>query len=302
MLSPVIKPIISYLDPLGIQSLLSAYGLFNPFLNKPILFSPLVVVLEKMIGLRKKKEEEDRQKREEEEEEEAHQANRAHPTEDPTVSSALQEGGSSRNTKTGDLGADLTEAHAEELEIGKSGGRGRGRGSGVSFLGIKRSGGRKTATNRRKLAPGELRVQKDISELDGGDCAVADFPDPNNLMNFYVVVSPDEGYWKGYSYRFQFVVPDLYPHEPPKVKCLDKIYHPNIDTEGNVCLNILRSDWKPVLDINSVIYGLIVLFVQPNPDDPLNLEAAKTLREQRSTFRRNVEKYVFLQLLLFFAL
>jgi ubiquitin-conjugating enzyme E2 M len=41
-----------------------------------------------------------------------------------------------------------------------------------------------------------------------------------------------------------------------------------------VCLNILREDWKPVLDINAVVYGLIYLFYEPNPDDPLNHEAA----------------------------
>ena len=50
------------------------------------------------------------------------------------------------------------------------------------------------------------------------------------------------------------------------------VYHPNINLEGNVCLNILREDWKPVLDINAVIYGLIYLFYEPNPEDPLNHE------------------------------
>lgn len=39
-----------------------------------------------------------------------------------------------------------------------------------------------------------------------------------------------------------------------------QVYHPNIDLEGNVCLNILREDWKPVLNINTVIYGLNLLF------------------------------------------
>ena len=52
--------------------------------------------------------------------------------------------------------------------------------------------------------------------------------------------------------------------------CLTKIYHPNIDLEGHVCLNILRDDWKPVLDINAVIYGIIYLLYEPNPNDPLN--------------------------------
>ena len=40
-----------------------------------------------------------------------------------------------------------------------------------------------------------------------------------------------------------------------------QVYHPNIDTEGNICLNILREDWKPVLSINSVVYGLNFLFL-----------------------------------------
>jgi len=55
-------------------------------------------------------------------------------------------------------------------------------------------------------------------------------------------------------------------------------------------LNILRADWKPVLDINAVIYGLIVLFTQPNPNDPLNHEAAKCLRENPSKFKANVDR------------
>ena len=42
---------------------------------------------------------------------------------------------------------------------------------------------------------------------------------------------------------------------------ISQVYHPNIDLEGNICLNILREDWKPVLSINSVIYGLNFLFI-----------------------------------------
>jgi ubiquitin-conjugating enzyme E2 M len=74
------------------------------------------------------------------------------------------------------------------------------------------------------------------------------------------------------------------------VQCREKIYHPNIDLQGNVCLNILRADWKPVLDINAVIYGLIVLFVQPNPDDPLNHAAAECLRTNKLKFQQNVQR------------
>lgn len=94
----------------------------------------------------------------------------------------------------------------------------------------------------------------------------------------------------GGKFLFSFQVPSIYPHEPPKVKCKIKVqlfslvfyshifwhapekrilisflrelqvYHPNIDLEGNVCLNVLREDWKPVLNINTIIYGLCLLF------------------------------------------
>jgi len=68
------------------------------------------------------------------------------------------------------------------------------------------------------------------------------------------------------------------------------VYHPNIDLEGNVCLNILREDWKPVLSINSIVYGLQYLFLDPNPEDPLNQDAAKVLRDNPRTFEINVRK------------
>lgn len=49
-----------------------------------------------------------------------------------------------------------------------------------------------------------------------------------------------KGYYKGGRFVFNFKVGLNYPHEAPKVKCETLVYHPNIDLEGNVCLNILR--------------------------------------------------------------
>ena len=86
------------------------------------------------------------------------------------------------------------------------------------------------------------------------------FPDPNDILNFTLTIEPDEGMYKGGTFHFNFAINQNFPHDPPKVKCTQKIYHPNIDLEGNVCLNILREDWKPVLNLNAVIVGLQVRF------------------------------------------
>ncbi|KAL0583226.1 hypothetical protein ABG067_006834 [Albugo candida] len=159
----------------------------------------------------------------------------------------------------------------------------------VRILGVGR-GKRIGGSKEKKRTPGEIRIQKDIAELDGGDAANVTFPDTNDLTVFNVKIKVDNGYWKGAAYNFSFRIPPMYPHEPPKVRCHTKIYHPNIDLDGNVCLNILREDWKPVLDINSVIYGLIYLFYEPNSDDPLNREAAELFRSNPSEFARIVKR------------
>jgi ubiquitin-conjugating enzyme E2 M len=145
-------------------------------------------------------------------------------------------------------------------------------------------------TQHTRTHPACIDTVTDIAELDGGKVAEIDFPNPNDLTSFQVHVSPDSGYWKGATYRFTFSIPPHYPHSPPKVHCHTKVYHPNIDLQGKVCLNILREDWKPVLDINAVIYGLIYLFYEPNPDDPLNHEAAELFRKDVRQFERLVNR------------
>lgn len=145
-----------------------------------------------------------------------------------------------------------------------------------------------------------------------------EFPDPDDILNFVLTIDPDEGLYRGGQFTFTFAVNQNFPHEPPKVRCREKIYHPNIDLEGKVCLNILREDWKPVLNLNAVIVGLQVrqiylerrylhtvgcpawsvrsidadfgqfLFLEPNASDPLNKEAADDLRQNRDGFKRNV--------------
>ncbi|PWA02907.1 hypothetical protein BB558_000945 [Smittium angustum] len=136
----------------------------------------------------------------------------------------------------------------------------------------------------------KIRIQKDISELDLPSSISITFPNEEDLLKFEVVIKPDEGYYKNGSFHFRFSISENYPHDPPKVQCTQTIYHPNIDLEGKVCLNILREDWKPVLNLNSVLIGLQFLFLEPNPDDPLNKEAASELRSNLQSFKRKVTR------------
>ncbi|NXH18485.1 UBC12 enzyme, partial [Bucco capensis] len=80
----------------------------------------------------------------------------------------------------------------------------------------------------------------DINELNLPKTCEIDFSDQDDLLHFRLLICPDEGFYKGGKFIFSFKVGQGYPHDPPKVKCETMVYHPNIDLEGNVCLNILR--------------------------------------------------------------
>ncbi|KAJ1646966.1 NEDD8-conjugating protein ubc12 [Coemansia erecta] len=141
-----------------------------------------------------------------------------------------------------------------------------------------------------KGLPSRIRLQKDISEIIPSKDTDIKFPNTSDQTRFNMVYRPPTGYYEGGEFRFSFEISENYPHEAPKVLCTQTIFHPNIDTEGHVCLNVLREDWKPVLNIQSVIFGLQMLFLEPNPEDPLNKEAASTMIEDRNRFARTVRE------------
>jgi len=150
---------------------------------------------------------------------------------------------------------------------------------------------KQSASGRRGRANAAmLRVQKDMSSMDepipGAELVV---PDPDDIMHFNILIKPTDGLYKGATFKFTVEIPNSYPYDPPKVRCTTLVYHPNIDWEGHVCLNILREEWKPVLSIGSVMFGLMTLFLEPNPDDPLNKEAAKLMLDHPREFERNVK-------------
>ncbi len=84
---------------------------------------------------------------------------------------------------------------------------------------------------------------------------------------------------------------DEYPFYPPKTTLNPefKLYHPNISLENEVCLGLKRDNmWKATMDIKTVCWSLFNIFNNPNPDDPLNHEAATLMREDITKFNTMV--------------
>jgi ubiquitin-conjugating enzyme E2 N len=69
---------------------------------------------------------------------------------------------------------------------------------------------------------------------------------------------------------------------PPKVRFLTKIYHPNVDKLGRICLDILKDKWSPALQIRTVLLSIQALMSAPNPDDPLIEEVARQWKDSEA--------------------
>jgi ubiquitin-conjugating enzyme E2 T len=142
-------------------------------------------------------------------------------------------------------------------------------------------------------APARLaRVRKELEQLSRDPPpGVAAWPADGALDAVQAVVQGPEGSpYEGGSFRLQLSLPTRYPFEPPAVRFVTKVYHPNIDPVGRICLDSLKlppaGQWQPSLNIAQVLSQVRLLLAEPNADDPLMPDISDLFRSDRPRFDR----------------
>lgn len=95
--------------------------------------------------------------------------------------------------------------------------------------------------------------------------------------------------------------PKAYPNEPPVLRIVSEFWHPNVYTDGKVCISILHAPgddqygyetaserWLPIHTVESILISVISMLATPNADSPANLDAAKEFREDPAAFKKKV--------------
>ena len=138
------------------------------------------------------------------------------------------------------------------------------------------------------------RLQKELGDIQnsGMKCFRQLEVDEKNILKWSGLLCPDEAPFNQGAFRIDIEFPPEYPFKPPKITFRTKIYHPNVDEKGQVCLNIVSvENWKPATKTDQVIKALVQMINVPEPDHPLRGDLAEEYTKDKKKFMKNAEEF-----------
>jgi ubiquitin-conjugating enzyme E2 D/E len=116
------------------------------------------------------------------------------------------------------------------------------------------------------------RIGRELAEIRNDpplNCSAGPVDDADIYNWDGVMFGPADSPYAGGVFKVNIQFPIDYPFKPPRIIFTTKIYHPNINTQGFICLDILKQNWSPALTISKVLLSILSMLTDPNPKDPL---------------------------------
>lgn len=142
------------------------------------------------------------------------------------------------------------------------------------------------------------RIAKDILELQNANFVIRSDDNSETLTDltrFQVLLQgPKDTPYENGKWFVRFTIPQSFPFSSPSVGFVQHIMHPNIDfSSGTICLDTLNTKWSACMTIRHIVEDVLpYLLTYPNPDDPLNREAASLLKGNPAEYSRQVIQMV----------
>ena len=138
------------------------------------------------------------------------------------------------------------------------------------------------------------RIQKELADLQRdppANCSAGP-TDESDLYNWTAsIMGPEDSPFQGGVFFLNVQFPTDYPFKPPKISFTTRIYHPNINSNGSICLDILKDQWSPALTISKVLLSISSLLTDANPNDPLVPEIAHIYKNDRARYENTAREW-----------
>ncbi|KAI9920476.1 hypothetical protein PsorP6_015604 [Peronosclerospora sorghi] len=137
------------------------------------------------------------------------------------------------------------------------------------------------------MAPGRVRKELEECQRDSHLSGVSAVPVTAASLTELrgSIQGPDATPYAGGHFELEIRIPPKYPFEPPQMRFLTKIWHPNISSQtGMICLDILKDAWSPALTIKTALLSIQALLSAAEPLDPQDAEVAKMYLENQAQF------------------
>ena len=138
------------------------------------------------------------------------------------------------------------------------------------------------------------RIQKELIDLGKdppANCSAGPIDEKDQYHWQATIMGPEDSPFSGGVYFLNIHFPTDYPFKPAKLNFTTRIYHPNINSNGSICLDILKEQWSPALTISKVLLSISSLLTDPNPDDPLVPEIAQIYKSDRAKYEATAKEW-----------
>lgn len=131
--------------------------------------------------------------------------------------------------------------------------------------------------------------------------------DENDYYNWSVCFTgPEDTIYEGGFFKAILKFPKDFPQNPPEMRFVTEMWHPNIYPDGRVCISILHNPgvdrfneqekaeerWRPVLGVEQILISVISMLSDPNCDSPANIDAGVMMRNNPEEYKKKVRKLV----------
>ncbi|KAI8822390.1 ubiquitin-conjugating enzyme/RWD-like protein [Fimicolochytrium jonesii] len=137
------------------------------------------------------------------------------------------------------------------------------------------------------------RLSKEFAELQGQPPeGIKLIINTDNLTDVQAWVEGPQGTpYEGGCFRVRLSLSSEFPNVPPQGTFLTKIFHPNVSKAGEICVNVLKKDWKKEYGIGHILLTIKCLLIDPNPESALNEEAGRLLLEDYNSYAKHAKLY-----------